>query len=52
MMLQIINSEIHMPYGGNDWLELTKEEILKCEKNHELSLNIKNSEVPIPDSKT
>ena len=32
--------------------ELTKEEIIRCEKNHNLSLNIKNSDVPIPNSKT
>ena len=32
--------------------ELTKEEILKCEKDHDRSLSIKNSEVPIPNSKT
>jgi len=32
--------------------ELTKEEIEKCEKNEKLSLNIKNSEIPLPKSKT
>ena len=39
MMPQIINSEIHMPYGGNDWLALTKEEIIEpdlpiCDPHH------------------
>jgi len=32
--------------------ELTKEEIIRCEKNHNLNLNIKSSDVPIPNSKT
>lgn len=32
--------------------ELTQEEISKCEKNSNLSLNIKQSDIPIPDSKT
>ena len=32
--------------------ELTQEEISKCEKNSNLSLNIKQSDIPIPNSKT
>ena len=32
--------------------ELTQDEISKCEKNQTLELSIKNSEIPIPDSKT
>ena len=32
--------------------ELTQDEITKCEKNQTLKLCIKNSEIPIPDSKT
>ncbi len=32
--------------------ELSGDEILKCEKDQKLRLNIKNSNIPIPDSKT
>ena len=32
--------------------ELTQEEISKCEANSNLSLNIKQSEIPIPNAKT
>ena len=32
--------------------ELTQEEISKCEANSNLSLNIKQSEIPIPNTKT
>ncbi len=32
--------------------ELTKEEIVKCEKNENSLLNIKNSDIPIPNAKT
>ncbi|MFL2661384.1 MAG: cell cycle transcriptional regulator TrcR [Alphaproteobacteria bacterium] len=32
--------------------ELTQEEISRCETNSQLSLNIKQSDIPIPNSKT
>ncbi len=32
--------------------ELTKEEIAKCEKNESSSLNIKDSDIPMPQTKT
>ena len=32
--------------------ELTKEEILRCEKDEKLLLNIKSSDIPIPNKKT
>ena len=32
--------------------ELTKDEIVKCEKNQNLLLKIKTSEIPLPQSKT
>ena len=32
--------------------ELTKDEIIRCEKNQNLFLKIKTSEIPLPQSKT
>ena len=32
--------------------ELTKDEIVRCEKNQNLLLKIKTSEIPLPQSKT